>query len=135
MHERFLSQTRNTVNGMLWRSKRTLLNLTCTAVRARRELRLDTMLVHLYSHTGWMGVILLAAGKSQWIGPALVKKLAAVKDDVEVAAAATMMYKENDNKHGALLLLTRTRHANSLHTYVKLWTCMERAELWWSRPQ
>ena len=87
------------------------------------------MLVHLYSHTGGGGGILLAAGKSQWIGPALVKKLEAVKDDVEVAAAATMMYKENDNKHGALRLLTRTRHANSLHTYVKFWTCMERAGL------
>ena len=80
------------------------------------------MLVHLYSHTGWMGVILLAAGKSQWIGPALVKKLAAVKDDVEVAAAATMMYKENDNEHGTLQLITSTRHANGLHTYVKFWT-------------
>ena len=43
------------------------------------------MLVHLYSHTGWMGAILLAAGKSQWIGPALVKKLEAVKDDVELS--------------------------------------------------
>ena len=55
----------------------------------------------IFAH--WVeGVILLAAGKSQWIGPALVKKLEAVKDDVEVAAAATMMYKENDNEHGTL---------------------------------
>ena len=49
---------------------------------AGRELRLDTMLVQLYSHTGWMGATLLAAEKSQCIDPALVKKLAAVKDDV-----------------------------------------------------
>ena len=76
-----------------------------------------------------MGATLLVAETSQCIDPALVKKLAAAKDDVEVAAAATMMYKENDNEHGTLQLITRTRHANSLHTYVKRWTCMERAEL------
>ena len=72
---------------------------------------------------------LLRAANSQLIEPAFIKKLAAVKDKLEALAATVKRYNENDNEHGTLQLITRTRHANSLHTYVNLWTCMERAEL------
>ena len=54
-----------------------------------------------------MGRVLLAAEKSQVIDPAFVKKVAAVKGDLEVAAAATVMHKESDNVHGALPVLKR----------------------------
>ena len=54
-----------------------------------------------------MGGILLAAEKSQLIAPAFVKKLAAVKNDLEVAAAAITMAKESDNEHGTLLFRKR----------------------------
>ena len=42
------------------------------------------------------------------IAPAFVKKLAAVKNDLEVAAAATTMDKASDNEHGTLLFRKRT---------------------------
>ena len=52
-----------------------------------------------------MREVLLAAEKSQLTDPAFIKKVAAVKDDLEVAAAATVMHKESDNVHGALQFL------------------------------
>ena len=42
------------------------------------------------------------------IAPAFVKKLAAVKNDLEVAAAADNMDKASDNEHGALFFRKRT---------------------------
>ena len=49
-----------------------------------------------------MGRVLLAAEKSQLIDPAFVKKVAAVKDDLEVAAAAPTMHNASDYEHFAL---------------------------------
>ena len=60
------------------------------------------MLRITYSHTAWMGRVLLAAEKSQLIDPTFVKKVAAVKDDLEVAAAAPTMHIASAYEHFAL---------------------------------
>ena len=55
------------------------------------------------SHTAWMERVLLAAEKSQLIDPAFVQNVAAaVKDDLEVAAAAPTMHNLSDYEHFAL---------------------------------
>ena len=59
----------------------------------------------MYSHIAYLREVLLAAEKSQLTDPAFIKKVAAVKDDLEVAAAARVMHKESDNVHGALQFL------------------------------
>ena len=49
---------------------------------------------------------LLRAANSQLIEPAFIKKLAALKDNLEMVAAATKRYNEN-NKEGDSLQLVR----------------------------
>ena len=45
---------------------------------------------------------LLAAEKSQLFSPAFISKLAAVKDNLEVVAAAIKRYNENNKEDGTL---------------------------------
>ena len=49
-----------------------------------------------------MGRVLLAAEKSQLIDPAFVKNAAALKDDLEVAAASSTMQNVSDYENFAL---------------------------------
>ena len=51
---------------------------------------------------------LLRAANSQLIEPAFIKKLAGLKDNLELVAAATRKYNENNKEHGTLEL---KRHA------------------------
>ena len=101
---RFLSQTKDAVCSHVWRSKQHTprkLSHSYLAVKQRRirgtqRRRLNNVSRIIYSHTAWMGRVLLAAEKSQLIDPAFVKKVAAVKDDLEVAAAVPTMRNASD---------------------------------------
>ena len=48
---------------------------------------------------------LLRAANSQLIEPAFIKKLAALKDNLEVVAAATKRYNENNKEYDSLQLV------------------------------
>ena len=70
---------------------------------------------------------LLTAAHSQLIDPAFIKKLAAVKDSLEVVAVKIKTYKENNKEHGTKQLKRRaifrwSRPTDSLDTWVKFWT-------------
>ena len=45
---------------------------------------------------------LLRAKNSQIIEPAFIKKLAALKDNLDMVAAATKRYTENNKEHGTM---------------------------------
>ena len=51
---------------------------------------------------------LLRAASSQLIDPAFIKKLAAVKDNLEALAATVKMHSENNKEHGTLQLMKHT---------------------------
>ena len=78
-----------------------------------------------------MGRVLLAAEKSQLIDPAFVKKVAAVKDDLEVAAAAPTMHNASDYEHFALSkrLMIQLVDARRMCAYLCKVLDVERAEL------
>ena len=57
---------------------------------ARRR-QLDTTLCQIYNNTAWMTEALLSAKESQLCHPSLIKKLATVKDNLEVGAAEANM--------------------------------------------
>ena len=78
------------------------------------------MLGIIYSHTAWMGEVLLAAERSQLIDPAFDKKAAAVKDDLEVAAAAPTMHKVIDYVHAARLKRAMVQLVNARRMFKKL---------------
>ena len=71
---------------------------------ARRR-QLDTTLCQIYNNTAWMTEALLSAEESQLCHPSLIKKLATVKDNLEVVAAEAKMYKEKNKEHGTQQLL------------------------------
>ena len=89
------------------------------------------MLGIIYSHTAWMGRVLLAAEKSQLIDAAFVKKVAAVKDDLEVVAAVLTMCKESDSVHRALFkrVMIQLVEARRMCAYLCKVLEVERAEL------
>ena len=68
---------------------------------AKRQ-QLDNMVSTLFNYTVWMEEALVAAKESQFFAPEYIKKLAAVKDNLEAVAAATKRYKENNKEHGTL---------------------------------
>ena len=74
---------------------------------AKRQ-QLDNMVSTLFNYTAWMEEALVAAEESQFFAPAYIKKLAAVKDNLALVAAATKRYTENNKEHGTMDL---KRHA------------------------
>ena len=76
---------------------------------------------------------LLRAASSQLIDPAFIKKLAAVKDNLEALAATVKMHSENNKEHGTPQLI---KHAMvqldeaAQHTaYLNKLLALEHAEL------
>ena len=67
-----------------------------------RRLQLEKMVSTMVHYTAWMEKALLAAEQSQLFSPAFISKLAAVKDNLEVVAAALKRYNENDKEDGTL---------------------------------
>ena len=138
---RFLSQTKVVVRSQVKRIRPTAqqFSQSSKAVRQRRIRASSLMTLQrrqrrhnvIYSHTAWMGRVLLAAEKSQLIDPAFVKKVAAVKDDLEVAAAAPTMCKESDCVHRALCkrAMRQLVRARSMYAYLCKVLELERAEL------
>ena len=110
---RFLSQTKDVVPSQVRRIRPTPQQFSHSYKAVlKRRIRASSLMTPrrrqrrhnvIYSHTAWMGRVLLAAEKSQLIDAAFVKKVAAVKDDLEVAAAAPTMRKESDYVHGHFL--------------------------------
>ena len=78
-----------------------------------------------------MGRVLLAAEKSQLIDPAFVKNAAALKDDLEVAAAAPTMDNVRDYVLAARLKGAMDQLYNARRTFAYLCKVLdvERAEL------
>ena len=78
-----------------------------------------------------MGHVLLAAEKSQLIDPAFVKKVAAVKDGLEVAAAAPTMHNARYYEHFALCKrpMIQLVEARRMCAYLCKVLDVERAEL------
>ena len=74
---------------------------------AKRQ-QLDNMVSTLFNYSAWMEEALVAAEESQFFAPAYIKKLAAVKDNLALVAAATKRYTENNKEHGTMDL---KRHA------------------------
>ena len=138
---RFLSQTEDVVRsaGRQYRSTPLQFSQSSSAVRKRRIRASSLMTLQrrqrrhnvIYSHTAWMGRVLLAAEKSQLIDAAFVKKVAAVKDDLEVAAAALTMRKESDYVHRALFkrAMNQLVEARRMCAYLCKVLELERAEL------
>ena len=138
---RFLSQTKDVVRaeGRQYRSTPLQFSQSSKAVSARRIRASSLMTIQrrqrrhnvIYSHTAWMGRVLLAAEKSQLIDAAFVKKVAAVKDDLEVAAAALTMRKESDYVHRALFkrAMNQLVEARRMCAYLCKVLELERAEL------
>ena len=133
---RFLSQTKNVVKAHLTRLRPypQKFSQSSKAVWAPSFMTLQgkqRRLNVIYTHTAWMGRVLLAAEKSQLIDPAFIKKVAAVKDDLEVAAAAPTMCKESDCVHRALCkrAMRQLVRARSMYAYLCKVLELERAEL------
>ena len=95
------------------------------------RLATHTVLRTIHSHTAWMGRVLLAAEKSQFIDPAFVKNAAALKNDLEVAAAAPTMDNVTDNVLAARLKGAMGQLYNARRTFAYLCKVldMERREL------
>ena len=74
---------------------------------AKRQ-QLDNMVSTLFNYTAWMEEALAAAEESHFFAPAYIKKLAAVKDNLALVAAAAKRYTENNQEHGTMDL---KRHA------------------------
>ena len=60
---------------------------------------LNNMVSTMNSHTVWMGEALFAAEKSQLLDPPLIKKLGALKHNMEVVAVAINTYMMNNVEH------------------------------------
>ena len=78
------------------------------ALTLAKRRQLDNIVSTLLNYTAWMEEALVAAEESQFFAPAYIKNLAAVKDNLELVAAATKRYNENNKEHGTLEL---KRHA------------------------
>ena len=84
-------------------------------------------------HTVSMTESLNGAANTQFIDPAFMKKLVAVKDNLKAAAVAVMMYREQNEEHGtAQLKLRATLHVSAARkccTYLDKILAMEPPEL------
>ena len=56
----------------------------CGLLTTAKRLQLNNMVSTMNSHTVWMGEALFAAEKSQLLDPPLIKKLGALKNNMEV---------------------------------------------------
>ena len=76
---------------------------------------------------------LLSAADSQLCHPSFIKKLAAVKDNLEVVAAEANMYKEKNKEHGTQQLLkhglSELSDACKQFAYLRKLLHLERAEI------
>ena len=84
------------------------LKTSARALTVAKRRQLDNMVSTLVNYTSWMDGALVAAEESHFFAPAYIKNLAAVKDNLELVAAETKTYRENDKEHGTLQLI---RHA------------------------
>ena len=71
----------------------------CGLLTTAKRLQLDNMVSTMDSHTVWMGEALFAAEKSQLLDPPFIKKLGALKDNMEVVAVAINTYMMNNVEH------------------------------------
>ena len=76
---------------------------------------------------------LLRAGISQFIDPTFMKKLVAMKDNLEAVAVAVKMYREQNEEHGTAQLKLhaslQVSEARKWFTYLDKILAMERPEL------
>ena len=95
--------------------------------------RLGRVVFTIYKYTASMTQALLRAASSQLIDPAFIKKLAAVKDNLEALAATVKMHSENNKEHGTRQLLNHAmvQVDEAANMLVYLWKILdlERAEL------
>ena len=100
---------------------------------SHRRRHLDRLVVTICEHTASMTEALLRAANSQCIDPALLKKLMAVKADLETVAVNIKMYREKNEEHGtAQLKLRVTRRVSAARkwfTYLDKILSMATAEL------
>ena len=87
----------------------------------------------IYEHTALMTEALLRAANSQFIDPAFMKKLEAVKDNLETVAVSIKLYIEQNKERGTGQLKERAMRqvseARSWFTYLDKALVMQRAEL------
>ena len=97
---------------------------------SHRLRHLDRLVVTISEHTASMTEALLRAASSQLIDPAFMKKLEAVKEDLETAAVAVQKYREHNKEYGTAQLKQRaTLHvseARKWFTYLEKILLMER---------
>ena len=90
-------------------------------------------MITIYEHTASMMETLLRAANSQFIDPAFMNKLAAVKDNLEAVAVAVKMHREQNEEHGTAQLKLRASfqvsEARKWFTYLDKILAMERPEL------
>ena len=67
--------------------------------------KLDRLVSIIYKNTASMTEALLRAANSKLIDPEFIKKLAALKDNLDMVAAATKRYNENNKKGDSLQLV------------------------------
>ena len=99
--------------------------------RPRRRLR--RVVLTIYKYTASMTQALLRAASSQLIDPAFIKKLAAVKDNLEALAPTVRMHSENNKEHGTRQLINHAMvqvdEAANMLVYLCKILDLERAEL------
>ena len=95
--------------------------------------KLDRLVSIIYKNTASMTEALLRAANSKLIEPAFIKKLAAMKDNLEVVAGATKRYKKNNKEHGTLQLIqdamVQLDEAVEHFAYLRKLLDLERAEV------
>ena len=64
--------------------------------------KLDRLVCIMYKNTASMTEALLRAANSKLIDPEFIKKLAALKDNLDMVAAATKRYNENNKEEGTI---------------------------------
>ena len=65
-----------------------------------RRRQLDRVVITINEQTASMTEALLGAGNSQFIDPEFMKKLVAMKDNLEAVAVAVKMYRKQNEEHG-----------------------------------
>ena len=95
--------------------------------------KLDRLGSQIHKETPSMTEALLRAANSQLIDPAFIKKLVALKDNLELVAAETKRYRENNKEHGTLQLIkhamVQVDEAVEHFAYLGQLLDLERAEL------
>ena len=103
------------------------------SLSSKRRRQLDCVVLYVNENIASMTEALLRAANSQCIDPALLKKLMAVKADLETVAVNIKMYREKNEEHGtAQLKLRVTRRVSAARkwfTYVDKILSMATAEL------